>query len=544
MAGPDRRALFTAAPLALAALPAAAQAPGTGRVTPEAFGARGDGQADDARAIQAAINALGPQGGVLVLAARTYRVDRGLRLDPTRVSVSGARAVLDGRRLPAGTALLTVTAPADAPQYDHGPQVIEGLILRGPGSRGASTGIALATAAETRSSRITLRNLSISDFGTGIDYGAKTYLCQGYSLQVHGCRTCLAFTSNDDAGENMSFYGCTLGNSDVAVANRSGSMAVFQGCAFDYCRQWFVGSGLNQFFGCWFEKHRPTAENDIPFDLVAGNLLLQGGGIQISGVNFAQGNRNRFMFMARDRDARIVLRDCFAWNWRTASGVLAGGEGSILIDGMAGQGNRHVPAITKDDRRHNVFGDAGRFGGETLTLPCWVGGAGTQRESAHLVRWNTARGEAALSATRPRNGPRCLRILKEVGGGTDFTFSVAAPIHPGQGFGAALWYRVDGPGPLGPIWFQIFWARHLATDAHGVMRFGETQFWGEVQTPAAAAELVDWREVRFNSRSLDQTATAPQEAPAWATHVLISTSMVSVGAGTELFLADVGGWTM
>ena len=110
------------------------------------------------------------------------------------------------------------------------------------------------------------------------------------------------------------------------MANRSGAMAVFQGCAFDYCRQWFVGSGLNQFFGCWFEKHRPAAEQDIPFDLVAGNLLLQGGGIQISGIDFAQGNRNRFMFMARDRLARIVLRDCFAWNWRTASGVLAGGE--------------------------------------------------------------------------------------------------------------------------------------------------------------------------------------------------------------------------
>ncbi len=155
-----------------------------------------------------------------------------------------------------------------------------------------------------------------------------------------------------------------------------------------------------------------------------------------------------------------------------------------------------------------------------------------------------ARAEVGLSTTRPRNGGQCLRVLKGIGHGTEFAFHVAAPVQPGQGFGAALWYRVAGPGPLGPIWFQIFWARHLATDVHGAMSFGERQFWGEVQTSEDAEVVLDWQEIRFNSRTLDHTAPAPQEAPAWATHVLLSASMVATGPGTELFLADIGGWRM
>ncbi|WP_137123982.1 hypothetical protein [Roseomonas sp. HF4] len=546
-----RRALFGAAPLAIGAMPALAQpAQGQpGRTTPEAFGAAGDGRADDAPALQAAISALGAAGGIVLLGARTYRIDRGIVLDPTRVSLSGARAVLDGSRLPDSAALLTLTTPGGASHYDHAPQVIEGLVLRGRSGASRTTGIALATAVEGLSSRIALRNVSISGFGTGIAFGARAYLCQGYSLQVHACGTALAFTSSEDAGENISFHGCSFFNSDLAVANRAGAMATFFGCAFDYCRQWFLGSGLNQFYGCWFEKHRPLAAEDIPFDLVSGELMLQGGGIQISGVGWEEGNRNSHMFMIRDRLARVVLRDCFAWNWRTASGVLAGGEGRIVIDGLSGHGNRHVPAVTKDDRRHNVFGDAGRFAGPSLDLPCWITGQGAIRESAQALRWEAdgrayARAEAALSTERPRSGGRCLRILKGIGPGTGFALNVAAPIRPGQGFGAALWYRLAGPGPLGPVWFQIFWARHLATDADGAMRFGERQFWGEVQTPREDSALGEWRQVRFNSRALDATAAAPEEAPDWATHVLLVVSLVAAGAGTELFLDDVGGWLM
>ena len=72
----------------------------------------------------------------------------------------------------------------------------------------------------------------------------------------------------------------------------------------------------------------------------------------------------------------------------------------------------------------------------------------------------------------------------------------------------------------------------------------DEQFWSEAQTSAVPAEVAEWRQVQFNSRSLDHTATAPQEAPAWASHVLITASMVAAGEGTELFLADIGGWLM
>ncbi len=93
----DRRSfcmagLPIAAGLASLAVPAAgAELSGTAFLDAAAFGARGDGVADDAGALQAALDAL-PSGGTLRIPAGRYRVSRGLVLPPRE----NARIMGDG----------------------------------------------------------------------------------------------------------------------------------------------------------------------------------------------------------------------------------------------------------------------------------------------------------------------------------------------------------------------------------------------------------------------------------------------------------------
>ena len=76
-------------------------------------------------------------------------------------------------------------------------------------------------------------------------------------------------------------------------------------------------------------------------------------------------------------------------------------------------------------------------------------------------------GTATIAPAEAGRDGGALRIFKGIGVGTEFGFHIAAPIRPGQGFGTRFRYRVAGPGPVGPLWFQIFYARHIATDASG-----------------------------------------------------------------------------
>ena len=555
MNDPARRRFLTAAKQSLlaaplfAAMPAFAQAAGPATelrgLRPEDFGASGDGATDDGPAIQLAVDALEKAGGgVLLLANRTYRIGNSIELDPTRTSISGARAVLDCSKMPAGGAAIVIAAPGESPVYDHGPQFIEGLIIAGPGPGVDVTGIALRTSAPGQSSRIVVRNVTIKEVGTGIDFGARTYLCQCYSVQIHGSGRGVVFTSDEDAGENISFYGCSIFNSQLAVENRSGAFANFFGCSFDYCRRWFRGRGMNQFSSCWFETYRPETSDDIPFDLTSGELALIGGGIQISGIDFEKGNQNRYMFMIRDRLARVSIHNTTAWNWRTASDELAGGAGSIIIRGLAGSGNKILPTILKNDQYHNVFGADGGFEGTSIRIPCWIDGKDATRVGANELKWQDegVTTSATLSKDFARTGRQSLKIRKGAGSGVEVSFNVATPIAPGEGFSLRLWYRVRSEQNA-PLWFQVYFSQVMRCDEFGVPIFGNQLFWGEAQAERDETGG-EWQRLSFRSHNLDATASAIGYAPAWATHVRLNINLTALPGDAELWIDDLGGWRM
>ncbi len=99
---------------------ASASAPNPAVFAASAFGARGDGRTDDTRAIQAAIDAAGKQGGVVSLAQGQFLIEGSLTI-PTGVTLRGAWEAPHHGILTKNTVLLATRGHGS----EEGPALIE-----------------------------------------------------------------------------------------------------------------------------------------------------------------------------------------------------------------------------------------------------------------------------------------------------------------------------------------------------------------------------------------------------------------------------------
>jgi len=115
------RLIFTLMPLLMAALPPAG-AEGEPRATYDvfAFGAAGDGEADDTGAVQRALEAAGKTGGMVALRPGVYRIEGSLRI-PSGVCLQGAWAMPHHGLWEKGTTLYALRGRGT----EEGPALIE-----------------------------------------------------------------------------------------------------------------------------------------------------------------------------------------------------------------------------------------------------------------------------------------------------------------------------------------------------------------------------------------------------------------------------------
>jgi hypothetical protein len=523
-------------------------------VTPDRFGALPDANA--LPALQRAVDFIEEERGrgVLDLASGRYACAGGpLVIDPVRAGLRGNGGQLTFESS-APAAILCRPRPG-TPQYGHAAFAWEGFELVGPGPDSSMDGILFDTPTPGFSSRVLAVGLAIHGFRSGLKMANRAYGLKFIGLDVYGCGTCVEFPSHtEDSGENISFVSCSLFNSRLAVLNNGAGELFFFGCSLDYCTRLFIGSGLATFIGCHFEIAQPSAADQIPFELTdVGDLVIDGGTLLISGVNFEHGGVQSYMFLTHNRSSRVWLRNVNGYNWRTASGALLGGAGRIVCEGLTGSANRQIPAVTKRDSVHNLFGAGGNFQGPAIAVDCWVEG-GTRRINRYSVAWENAgqeyaRADLAISDRFAAQGKHSLRFARKgVGGGTSSAVYLAAPIRAGASAGLEFNWRMPlGLGGAGAamLYFQMMFVRIIGVDGAGIPLLGETLLLGEANPAVSlSAGMPAFEKIGFTTTYSDHTSPCDGYAPEWATHLLLMMNPINMPSGTEIFIAELAAYSL
>lgn len=192
------------------------------------FGARGDGTTDDRGVFQKAIDYLVASGksGELHVPAGTYRINTGLTIDVSVVTLNGNAALLDFTSLTSGAAITLTGASINysGNPYYNGVNALRGFKIIGPGSGVATTiGIKFTGTGLLGSNDIAVRDCTISQFATGVVLGNVAYHLSIEHCSIFLCSVCVEGQLFSNAGARNVFTRCKFFNSDYAFDLKNAS---------------------------------------------------------------------------------------------------------------------------------------------------------------------------------------------------------------------------------------------------------------------------------------------------------------------------------
>jgi hypothetical protein len=528
----------------------------------EMFGARGnDSSWDDHPGIQAAIDynedVLG--GVVWCSPGRTYFLGATVVIDPTRTSIEGGSASWDFRlkRFERGENACVLVRDPPLPrgaQYGQDSHYCRGLKVKGPRANPTvADGFYFDTTVAVFSSRWTFYNVeAIECLGRGLVLGNRAYLSKVYASSFIGFTAGVEFLGGVDAGENISFFGGNLGSSGGAGLKNNGAEFYLFGVSIDFPKAFIhQAAGTTHCFGCHFETGSRAGFAGRPFD-IAGELMIEGG--QIMGGAPLDGSPIDFdyFFYARDHRSRIILSNVWGYNWQGSEHVICGGPGRFVIERLLGGTNWNIPGVVKRDSMHSLTGDAGLFEQPSTALDVWVTAANaTQRINRSHLLWSDRSerlGELSVerSVAQARTGAGSLAITKTgVGMGTDAECHVLIPFPSGGGrIRACEFWLLSAPhapsATTAVLFTQLSWASLIGRDSDGVPQLGQTEYNGEAKLVVDLAHATSsWSRLSYGDPVYaDPSDALVGYAPAWATHLRLSISLVSLPAIT-VFMDDL-----
>jgi hypothetical protein len=545
--GFDRRQLFTVATGATIGASALADSVSAQAATNSASLDPSPGIADHIPMIQEAIDRLELQGGGRVdLGSGRYSCLSGpLRIDPTRTTLVGAGATLDFSRRQIGTddpRCVLVIPKASSSQYGHAPYRLEGIKLIGPQRATGSVAIAFRADKAGLSSRLAVYNLDIAGFDTGILIEQGCYLTQFYSSSVRDCMTCVRMPPKQgDAGENISFFGCTLSNSRLAIDTAGGNL-IFVASSFDYVDLWYDGTGLVNFFGCWFEKQKPNSAAPL-FHVRGGTLFFQGGLMQVSGINFEKVPSNAAVFQIDSKYSRVILDGILLWNVRSSIHALAAGPGRLISRDILGGGNKQVDGIPNASSRHDLFGGQGAFAGPRLGVEAVLTSDDPSERPPHSAHYGTLR----LAPGDGRGGPPALEVLKNGGKGNLLTLSLYCPIQPIRIPTIRFKWSVSRSGDLqsARFWAVMSAVQKIGYEPNGRPIVGASEWLAMATLDATLGPDPNaWADVAISTMMTDEHSESDGFTSEWVTHLCLTLNLIDLPVESILRLADLEAYAL
>lgn len=470
--------------------------------------------------------------------AISYYLNGTVTIDPSMCGFHGHNSKLDFSQLASGNAIhINHTASV---QFGHTQFCFEQAWIVGPSTSPGTVGMYFDSSANNKSSRLTVYNCYVQNFGTNVDLRNRAYLLQFYNCVIKNATYNIYHPGGvTDAGENISFHKCTIsGGGKVYMGNGNGSL-VFDTCSFDYNQTsgWIeVGGGHVFCTNCHFEDNIANGGLAISPFIVANasgaTLVINGGDMVMIGTL----PHNLPSIIDIGASGYAKFQDVFIHNMRTIGGNFKSGTGKLRMVGTRGftnsGGNSYLNDIS--DTEMNVMADGSFEGADIGTnVNAYTGYqhsqdlmtitsdslTNTNSRVAITNRYTGTNVKLTYSSTEARTGTKSLRIEKVSNLSTLCQAFIFAPITPGCTPVGQFWYK--NPLGLSSIFVGRYWVKINGYDANGIPLMVKSVQVGGLTVPNTN---VDW--TAFTMRG-DQS----MEAPMWATHLAIEVNMFSSTAG-------------
>lgn len=429
---------------------------------------------------------------------------------------------------PLGTPECILVCADGGPQYGH--LWLEGFRLKGPGEGSSASplhGIRFETKRPAQSSRAAVRNLNVDGFETALVLADRAYLIHFNDSRFVGGVGVHFLHASQDAGENISFHGCTIGGGRIGLWNGGAEINLF-GSSIDFAEQFYVGTGVLNAQSCHFETGRTTRADQYLFEIAEGSVTIDASYLMIGGGGFAAGNEADYIVYSRSPYAGFTIANTYCYNLRTRTGIFAGGDGRFESRNLSGIAMNPIAPVPKRDALSNLFGPASQLTGGAIGIDFRLVGG---EQTGHLAVAN-----GVLSVQARHDGEAGVLALDKTGdANAPLELWLLAPCHPRMKLGWSLDLGAERGAPqelsVGALFVQI-----IGREEHNVPRVGSVLRARQSDDKVEIKQADGWSCVQGSTFQTRYGDAYDGSAPNFATHVALRIDASALKRGDRLLI--------